>query len=74
MDFKTATDRLMPAVTLSDLSAELGMSDASVRQARLDPASRSYRKPPADWERAVVKVARGRGGELAKLAEELEAD
>ncbi|MCH7563467.1 MAG: hypothetical protein IH968_06560 [Gemmatimonadetes bacterium] len=72
MDFKRATDRLMPAVTLSDLSAELGMSDATVRQARLDPDSRSYRNPPAGWQRAVAKLARKRGGELVKLAEELE--
>lgn len=72
MDFRAATDRLTPAVTLADLSAELGMSDAAVRQARLDPESPSYRTPPPGWQGAIIKLARERGGELVKLAEELE--
>ncbi len=72
VNFKTATDRMIPAITLADLSAELGMSDAAVRQARLDPESPSYRTPPVGWEVAIAKLCRGRGGELLKLAEELE--
>ena len=43
-----------------------------IRQARLDPASSSYRRPPAGWESAIAKLARERAGELVKLAEELE--
>ena len=72
MDFRAATDRMIPAITLADLSAELGMSEAAVRQARLDPESSSYRTPPPGWQRAVAKLARERGGELVKLAEALE--
>ena len=33
----------------------------------------SYRSPPPGWEKAVAKLARKKGGELVKLAEELEA-
>ena len=72
MDFKAATDRLIPAVTLADLSAEIGTSNATVRQARLDPKGSSYRTPPAGWQKAIAKLARERAGELMKLAEELE--
>jgi len=67
-----AVVRLNPAITLADLSAELGMSDAAVRQARLDPEGSSYRTPPGGWEQAVAKLARERAGELVKLAEDLE--
>ena len=72
MNFKAATDRMIPAITLAGLSDELGMSVAAVRQARLDPATSSYRTPPAGWEKAIAKLARERAGELVKLAEELE--
>ena len=72
MDFKAATDRMIPAITLADLSAEMGMSVAAVRQARLDPTGPSYRTPPVGWQKAIAKLCRKRGGELVKLAEELE--
>jgi len=51
----------------------MGMSVAAVRQARLDPAGTSYRTPPAGWQKAIAKLCRKRGGQLVKLAEELEA-
>ena len=63
---------MTPAITLADLSTELGMSVAAVRQARLDPGGPSYRTPPTGWEVAIAKLCRKRGGELVKLAEELE--
>ena len=72
MDFKAATDRMIAAITLADLSAEVGTSNATVRQARLDPKGSSYRSPPDGWEKAIAKLARSRAGELVKLAEELE--
>lgn len=72
MGFKEATDALNAAVTHEDLARELGVSVQRIRQARLDPASAGYRPPPAGWEAAVAKLARERGGELAKLAKRLE--
>lgn len=71
--FREATDRLIGLVSLADLARELGVSHGLVRQARLKPSASSYRSPPAGWEAAVAKLARERGGELLKLAEEMEA-
>ena len=72
MDFKAATDRMTATITLADLSAEMGTSNATVRQARLDPRGSSYRTPPAGWEKAIAKLALERAAELVRLAKELE--
>lgn len=74
MNFKAATDRLADSVTHADIAREAGVSLQSIRQARLDPNNPSYRKPPANWKTALVKLARGRGGKLAELADELEQE
>lgn len=71
--FREVTDRLIEVVTLADLARELGVSHGLLRQARLNPSASSYRSPPAGWEGAVARLARERGGELLKLAEEMEA-
>lgn len=71
MDFKTATDRIAVFVTHADIArATTGVSLHSIRQARLEPSSRGYRKP---WREALAKLARERGGELVGLADELES-
>ncbi len=72
MIFKQASDRLTQFVTLSDIARRTGMSDSTIRRARLAPETSSYRSPPAGWEKAIAKLARERAGELVKLAEELE--
>lgn len=72
MDFKAATDALAGCVTHDELAAACGVSVQAIRQARLDPSNVNYRQPPRDWEAAVSKIARRRGGELIKLAERLE--
>lgn len=74
MDFIEATDALARKVSHEDLARELGVSVQTVRQARMDPESPSYRQPPASWRRAVADLARRRGGELQELAEALEGD
>jgi hypothetical protein len=58
---------------LADLAKELGVSHGLLRQARLSSSASSYRSPPAGWEAAVAKLARERGGELLKLADDMEA-
>jgi len=60
MDFKTATDALFERITHGDLAAELGVSIASIRQARLNNKSMAYREAPKDWERAIKVLAEGR--------------
>ncbi len=73
MDFKKTTDEFASCgVGLGDIAAALGASYSAVKQARLDPDSPHYRTPPPGWQPKLKKLAAGRGGRLAKLAEELE--
>ncbi len=68
--FKEAGDLL--CLSIQELAAALDASPQSVKQARLDPEKDGYRTPPAEWEKVLAKLARERGGELERLAEELE--
>ncbi len=53
--------------TLRDLAHEVGVSYASMRA-----YVRSARMPTPDVMRRLVKALRGRGAQLAKLADQLE--
>ena len=73
MTFKTATDRLMElGVTGREIAEALGLKPNTVRTMRLDPASRSYRKPSEDWRPKLADLAKRRGGDIGELAKELE--
>ena len=73
MSFVETTDRLMASsVGLREIADALGVSYSTVRATRLPVGSSSHRKPPVGWEKAMAKLARKRGGELVKLAAELE--
>lgn len=72
MDFKTATDRLTACLGHSDIADAAGVSVQSIRQARLDPNSLSYRSPPVGWQKMVARLAREQSRVLKALAEELE--
>ncbi len=74
MDFKSAVDALAGCYSHEELAKAAGVSLQSIRQARLDPSSPSYRRPPANWREIIARLARARGGELGDLAEELEAE
>jgi hypothetical protein len=71
MDFTEATDRLTRGVSLADLARELNASYGLIRQARMDPVSPSYRRPPAGWEDAVAQLAEERANELLALKQAL---
>lgn len=71
MDFTEATDRLTKGVSLADLARELEASYGLIRQARMDVASRSYRKPPDGWRAAVARLAAQRAEELLQLKREI---
>lgn len=72
MNFKTATDRLLEyGITLDEIAAEAGVSDSTIRKARLDPSSAGYRSPPVSWRKSLRKLALRRGGDLEELAAEL---
>jgi hypothetical protein len=72
MDFTEATDRLTKGLSLADLARELGASYGLIRQARMDPTSPSYRKPPEGWEAAVARLAASRAEALLALKSVLE--
>lgn len=72
MDFTEATDRLTKGVSLADLARELDASYGLIRQARMNTASPSYRRPPEGWKAAVARLAEARAIELLKLKQELE--
>lgn len=72
MDFGEATDQLMKGVSLADLARELGASYGLIRQARMNPSSSSFRRPPSGWETAVARLAEERANELLKLRDELQ--
>jgi hypothetical protein len=74
MDFRAATDRVAGCITHVELAKMLGVSPQTVRTARLHPESPNYRNPPPGWEAALAKLARKRGGELVKLAEQLDRE
>jgi len=72
MDFKKATEELMAGMTRGQIAAALGVSEATVRQARLDDSARAHRNPPEGWEATLAKLARQKGDRLRRLAERLE--
>ena len=71
MNFKTATDRLFSRVDHKDLAKALGVSVASIRQARLRPDALAHRSPPPDWEKALIHLAEERVWHFRKLIEEM---
>lgn len=71
MDFKEATDALFDRVDHEELANTLGVSIASIRQARLGPNAVARRSPPSGWREAVIRLAERRIMKCRKLIEEL---
>ncbi|HEV7513960.1 MAG TPA: hypothetical protein VGO27_19855 [Candidatus Acidoferrum sp.] len=71
MDFREATDQLFHQIDHDTLAEELGVSVASIRQARLKPDSMAHRAPPKQWERAVLALAERQIEHYKKLAQKL---
>ena len=71
MDFREATDGLFSRVDHEELAKTLGVSVATIRQARLRPEAGAHRSPPVEWRRAVLKLAEERVRHYRKLAESL---
>ena len=67
MEFKEASSRLTDGHTLADIAAETGMSEATVRRARLEPNSPAYRSPPPNWKEAIIRLAEQRIEALTEL-------
>lgn len=71
MTYREATDILFSAPRHEDLAQRLGVSVASIRQARLSPNAKAYRDPPADWQKAVIQVAEAKVMAYLNLVETL---
>ena len=69
MDFRKATDALFGRVDHETLAKRLGVSIASIRQARLKDDAAAHRSPPEGWEKAVADLAEKRAEHYRKLAE-----
>ena len=69
MDFKEATDGLFARVDQGELAKKLGVSVATIRQARLRADAAAHRTPPEKWPDAVVRLAEGRIAHYRKLIE-----
>lgn len=67
MEFREASSHLTDGHTLADIASETQMSEATIRRARLDPASAAYRAPPAQWREAIIRLAERRIEELREL-------
>ena len=73
MNFKEATDGLFARVDHEDLAKRLGISIASIRQARLSPQADAHRSPPSNWESAIIRLAEERIGHYRKLIEDVQS-
>ncbi len=74
MDFKTATDRVGGCITHAEIAEAAGVSIQTIRQARMDPGSPSYRNPPPGWKAVLASLARARSKALAAFADDLAND
>lgn len=72
MDFKTATDRVAGCISHAEIADAAGVSIQTIRQARMDPTSSSYRNPPVGWRAVIARLVRERANELFELANSLE--
>lgn len=71
MDFKKATDALFARVTHDDLAEAIGVSVASVRQARLASNAEAHRGPPDGWERATLRLSEAQARHFRTLSAKL---
>jgi DNA-binding GntR family transcriptional regulator len=71
MNFKEATDGLFNRISHEELAEALGVSVASIRQARLGRDAKAHREPPDGWREAAIRLAEGRVLHYRKLIERL---
>ena len=71
MDFREATDDLCEGISHEALAKALGVSVATVRQARLGAAAKAHRGPPREWQYALIRLAEERVWHYRNLIEQL---
>ncbi len=73
MDFKNITDDLFASVSHDEFAEAIGVSVATIRQARLDQRAKAHRSPPSGWEKGALRLAEARARHFERLAERLRA-
>jgi hypothetical protein len=71
MEFKKATDELFEKVDHETLAKALGVSVATIRQARLKPDANAHRAPPRGWAKTVIALAEQRVRHYRQLIDTL---
>jgi len=71
MNFKDATDGLFDRIDHAELAEALGVSVASIRQARLTPTAKAYREAPKNWESAAIRLAEKQVWHYRRLIEQI---
>jgi hypothetical protein len=74
MDFREATDNLCDGISHEQLAKALGVSVATVRQARLRADAKAHRDAPREWRDIVIRLAEERVWHYRKLIEEIRRD
>ena len=72
MDFRKATETLCAGVSHEELAKALGVSVATVRQARLRREAKAHRSPPENWRDTVRRLAAQRASEYQRLISSLD--
>jgi transposase len=72
MTFRKATDDLLAGISHEELAKALGVSVATVRQARLADDAKAHRSPPASWGAPVLRLAKQRADHFKRLVARLE--
>jgi hypothetical protein len=73
MDFRSTTDALFARLDHDDLAKALGVSIASIRQARLRDGAAAHRRPPNGWQEVILKLAEERHSHYGKLVDQLKS-
>ena len=71
LDFKAAFDAL--GVGQEAFAVAMGVSVATIRQARVRADSPAHRSPPARWQQAVRVIAEERAAHYLRLADQMRA-
>jgi hypothetical protein len=74
VNFREATDGLFDRIDHENLARRLGVSIASIRQARLKPEAGAHRSPPQNWRQTVIRLAEERVGHYRQLISSLRDD
>ena len=71
MNFREATESLCASISHEELAKALGVSVATVRQARLRSEAKAHRSPPDHWRTAVRDLAEQRLSQYQRLVDSL---